>query len=366
MIFHVKPGWLPFGWAAVDLFFVLSGYLITSIILRQGQTPGFLRNFYIRRGLRTWPIYYIAIAVIIILSPILLRPCDWTQLPAALTYTQGLTPLWGGSTETFSRYLSHTWSLAIEEQFYLVWPALALAVGPRRVGILALACAGTSILARSQGIWWTSLTRADGLALGSFLAVLRWADERREGHLLRWTPIARRTIRFAGIAALAVLCGLAWKKGLKPDGALTSYPMLTLFSFNVFWLGVLELVVANAGRPYLRFLRVSAMRRLGVISYGLYLYHYPLLLIAFDVARQYGVGRSAVVRLLAVLLSIPLAALSWRYIECPLLDLKRRYSYARKPDRLDLVHGEEGAGMRPRRWLRHVHSAPAMHLALRD
>jgi len=76
MIFHVKPGWLPFGWAAVDLFFVLSGYLITSIILRQGQTPGFLRNFYIRRGLRTWPIYHIAIAVIIILSPILLRPCD--------------------------------------------------------------------------------------------------------------------------------------------------------------------------------------------------------------------------------------------------------------------------------------------------
>src|ERR1022692_2310156 len=69
IIFHAKEAWLPFGWAAVDLFFVLSGYLITSIILRQGGTPGFLRNFYIRRGLRTWPIYYLLIAVVIVLSP---------------------------------------------------------------------------------------------------------------------------------------------------------------------------------------------------------------------------------------------------------------------------------------------------------
>ena len=78
------------GWAAVDLFFVLSGYLITSIIMRDGDSPGFLRTFYTRRGLRTWPIYYLIIAVVIALSPVLRRPAHWPGLPYLLTYTQGL------------------------------------------------------------------------------------------------------------------------------------------------------------------------------------------------------------------------------------------------------------------------------------
>ena len=83
MIFHAREAWLPFGWAAVDLFFVLSGYLITSIILRQGGRPGFLSSFYVRRGLRTWPIYYLLIAFLIVLSPVLPRAFEWPQLPFA-------------------------------------------------------------------------------------------------------------------------------------------------------------------------------------------------------------------------------------------------------------------------------------------
>ncbi|MGC8644256.1 MAG: acyltransferase family protein, partial [Isosphaeraceae bacterium] len=110
VIFHTNSSWLPFGWAAVDLFFVLSGFLITSIILRHGGSPGFLRGFYVRRGLRTWPIYYLLIAFFCIVSPLLSRPCLWSSLPFAVTYTQGLARVWPAAAVPFSRYLAHTWS----------------------------------------------------------------------------------------------------------------------------------------------------------------------------------------------------------------------------------------------------------------
>jgi len=327
IVFHANEAWLPFGWAAVDLFFVLSGYLITSIILRQGGTPGFLRNFYLRRGLRTWPIYYLLIAIVIVLNPVLARRCDWSRLPIALTYTQGLTRLWGGSANPFSPYLIHTWTLAIEEQFYLIWPALVLIVGRRRVAILALVCAGGSMLARSEGVWWESLTRADGLALGGLLAALRFQD--REPIRSLWRPgLALGTIRLAALGALGLLCVLGARKGLRPEGALFSYPVLTLLLVNVLWLGLIEVVLASAGRPSLGLLRLWPLRRLGVISYGLYLYHLPILLLTLDLARGLGLpGKPSYIRILGVLMAVPVAALSWRYIERPLLDLKRRYSY---------------------------------------
>lgn len=326
MIFHTKPGWLPFGWAAVDLFFVLSGYLITSIILRHGGAPRFLVNFYTRRGLRTWPIYYLAIGVMIVLSPVLHRSCNWSQLPTALLYCQGLTRLWGGSTSPFSPYLLNTWSLAIEEQFYLIWPALILAVGHRRVAVLAILCAGGSILARSQGIWWDSLTRSDGLALGSLLAALRFHACKPD--LPAWRHrFAFRAIRLAGLAALAILCILGHSSGLKPESLLSGHPMLALLAVNLVWLGVLDLVVANAGRRSLRFLRLRAVQSLGTISYGLYLYHYPIHLLLLDLARRFGVSRVMPLRLVAILLTFALAAASWRHIERPLLALKRRWSY---------------------------------------
>ena len=326
IIFHANEGWLPFGWAGVDLFFVLSGYLITSIILRQGGMPGFLRNFYLRRGLRTWPIYYLLIAIVIVLSPLLARRTHWSRLPIALTYAQGLTRLWGGSANAFSPYLTHTWTLAIEEQFYLIWPPLLLMVGRRRVAMLALICAGGSMLARSQGVWWDSLTRTDGLCLGALLAALRFQGEKPARELLR-PAIALRAIRLAGLCAIALLCVLGARAGLSPQRALSSHPVLTLLLVNLLWLGLLEVVLTNAGSASLGLLRLRPLRRLGRISYGLYLYHFPMLLITLDLARWFGVpGKPPYVRILGVLLAVPLAALSWRFIERPLLDLKHRYS----------------------------------------
>ena len=146
VVFHANARWLRWGWASVDLFFVLSGYLITAIILRHGDRPGFLACFYARRALRIWPLYFLAVGLVAAASPWLALPPDWAALPYTLTFTQGVPEYWTGSaTPGFSPYLGHAWTLAVEEQFYLIWPALLLAVGRARVIPLAMGIAAVSV-----------------------------------------------------------------------------------------------------------------------------------------------------------------------------------------------------------------------------
>jgi peptidoglycan/LPS O-acetylase OafA/YrhL len=330
LVFHANQAWLPCGWASVDLFFVLSGYLITSIVLREGGSPGFLRSFYIRRGLRIWPIYYLMFALLIIASPLIHRPLNWFGLIFDLTYTPGLHNLWGVSALPFTVHVYHTWTLAIEEQFYLVWPAFVLLVGPRRLPLLAVACAAVSVAARCQYGWSQSLiAQADGLALGGLLAahvVARTVS--REVRLAPGSDFFSVAIRIGALAGLVFLVLVARPIGLGTAGALAVYPGLTVLAFNLLWLGVVAVTVDNVGKRSVQFLRFRPLQRLGQISYGLYLYHYPMLVLFTDVAHKMGrSGKLYDVRLLAILLTFPIAMLSWRFIEQPLLELKRRYSY---------------------------------------
>ena len=173
VLFHSSQKRIPCGWAAVDLFFVLSGFLITSIILRHGSSPGFLKSFYVRRALRVWPIYYALIAVLIVLSPLLARPTHWAGLPYTLTFTQSLPLYWSMISPTFSDYFGHSWTLAVEEQFYLLWPPLVLIAGRKRLPLLALVCLAVSSFLRLRGFNITLLgARSDGLALGGLLAAI--------------------------------------------------------------------------------------------------------------------------------------------------------------------------------------------------
>ena len=126
--FHFIP-FFEFGWMGVDLFFVLSGFLITDLLLVTQKNKNFFRNFYIRRFLRIFPLYYLVLTVFLVLSPYFFSQQNlneytyynqnqfwfWAQLQNWLFVTKGL----GNSP-----YLSHLWSLAIEEQFYLFWPLL--------------------------------------------------------------------------------------------------------------------------------------------------------------------------------------------------------------------------------------------------
>ncbi|MDR3637440.1 MAG: acyltransferase [Isosphaeraceae bacterium] len=140
VIFHGSPQRLPGGWAAVDLFFVLSGFLITSIIIKHGGAPGFLKAFYVRRGLRILPIYYLAVLAVAGVRLLIPRRIRWAGLPYTLTCTQFIALRAFKDMPEYCPYLCHTWTLAIEEQFYLIWPLALIALGRRRVIPLAFAC----------------------------------------------------------------------------------------------------------------------------------------------------------------------------------------------------------------------------------
>ena len=106
LLAHLGEGRWPlvgWGWTAVNLFFVLSGYLITGIVLREGHAPGFWRAFYARRVLRIWPVYFGTIAAILAVGPLVGRPAATAGLPSYLTFTQNVPRYWGGETTVRAR-----------------------------------------------------------------------------------------------------------------------------------------------------------------------------------------------------------------------------------------------------------------------
>jgi peptidoglycan/LPS O-acetylase OafA/YrhL len=324
LAYHMMPHRLPGGWAAVDLFFVLSGFLITSIILRSVKEPRFLFNFCVRRGLRIWPIYYLSVLTIAICSPLLTRPTDFRGVLAQLTYGQNLPLLWSRETPEFSPYLKHTWSLAIEEQFYLVWPLLIYLLGRRSVLALSFGLIALSITTRSMGYhWWLLPARGDGLALGALLAVIPFTRAGRPRHAggLRAGFVA------LAVAAIGYLAALTARFGMTPSET-PVWPGISVFAVNLLAFSIVGLVVSLRGHLWLFPLRRPRLVLIGKLSYGLYMYHYIIFLLGDDIASAFGMGGRPFWRqALEAVVTAGLAAVSWRYLEQPILSLKSRFEY---------------------------------------
>ncbi|HWE37260.1 MAG TPA: acyltransferase [Isosphaeraceae bacterium] len=323
VLYHFKPHKLPGGWAAVDLFFVLSGYLITAIILKYSDVR-ILKNFYVRRGLRIWPLYYLTVLLVAAASPLLPRPCDFRGLAAALSYTQNASYYWSAAPTSLSAYLEHTWSLAIEEQFYLLWPPLVCLVGRRGVVPLSLATVAVSAWARARGYhWWLLLARADGLALGALLAALV-PDAARPDRRPRWL---RPVLAVVGPVALAYFVAVAVSGGMPVVGP-PRWPALTVLAVNLAAVSAVGLALCHQGRPSSRFLRRRWLVYLGTISYGVYMFHYLVITLGNDVADSLGkTGRPFWRDVLFGTIIFAMAAVSWRYFERPILALKGRFGY---------------------------------------
>lgn len=259
LVGHVDSRLEGFAYAGLSLFFVLSGYLITGVLQR---TPN-RRTFYLHRVARLAPALIVTLGAVSVFG-------GSTQILATAFYLGNVPMAAGGSILHDS--LGHTWSLGVEEQFYLVWPWLLALMRPRwlvAVGLASLAL--RFVIADPYLMYYATFTRLDGLAFGAALAL----TGRRFG---------------AGWLGLLALLG----SGLVGVGVIV--PALAVDTFA-------SVVIVAAAPMYLRFLAP-----LGRISYSLYLYHWPLLL-AFGLP--------------GLALAVPLAVVSTLVLEEPLRRLLR-------------------------------------------
>jgi peptidoglycan/LPS O-acetylase OafA/YrhL len=306
---HLKVGWFKWGCYGVDLFFVLSGFLVTGILLRNRDSDGFFRNFYARRVLRIWPVYFAFLALMMIVLPL--------ALPGTMQKSvESLRPLWPFPLFLQNLFVHHhivgpvgvTWSLCIEEQFYVLWPLLVFLLPTRWLKYLAVGAFFSQPLFRLafeyhnlSAIEYTfSLTRLDGLAIGSIMAILAFEGE----------TIASQRWVIAGVFLTAT-------------GAIF-HPLL-YSGLALLFAGISSASMRSGQVP-----RFGPLEFIGKISYGLYLWH----LIAFDFFETPTVYRGLHLNafgysLASVALAIFIAWASFRLFESPILTLKRHFNERR-------------------------------------
>jgi peptidoglycan/LPS O-acetylase OafA/YrhL len=333
VLFHLRfTRTYPALGTSIDLFFVLSGYLITTILLNGDLTSASLRTFYLRRAFRIWPIYYLTLVVFLVVNALLPEPSPTAAWPYFFTYTQFLPNAWHGASPPFSRYFDHTWTLAIEEQFYLVWPLLICLAGRKSVIRLAMALIVTALILRTAGVPRNlALARVDGLALGGLLAALVHDRQRLERHRGRFQ------LAFAAVGCLAVTAPV-WTSRLFGDVSLfarvqsvwpglawaDTYVSLRVFKVALVYFSLVGFVVCSAGHPLLAPLRNRGIGYVGQISYGLYLYHPFVLILTLNLRTHVGFRGSAWYDAFRVACCLGVAALSWRFLERPLLGVRDR------------------------------------------
>ena len=320
-------GWLGDSrWAvsAVDLFFVLSGYLITAQMLRNREAPGFLATFAARRALRIWPAYYAALFACLWLN----RGLKWDAPPDAwpyyFTFTQNVPAYLNRPLPRFSGMFIHTWTLAIEEQFYLLWPLLLWKTGRKATLAVTLAFVALPPAGRAAGyLPYLLLTRCDGLALGSLLAWLL-ADPARA---------SRNAGAYASALAAVGLAALVGPEVFGPRDGLG--PALFTTRAALVYFGLAGVCLVCQGHRALAPLRDRRLCYLGTVSYALYLYH-PLVfavgpgLYGKWAVRKLGLPGHALGKNLAMLAAcFLLAEASRRWLEAPMLRLKGRLAYRR-------------------------------------
>ncbi len=260
---HLFLSTVSLGWIGVNLFFVLSGFLITGILLDSANRPRYYSRFYSRRALRILPAYYLLIVVLVLLSRIsfVTRRTSWAFAGLSVFYLSNITPLLG-----VPRDYAPLWSLAVEEHFYLVWPAaVRFFKGGGLLIAAALICISEPVLrvfaTARGGLWWGPYTwlSADGLALGALLALFARSTRGSRVNILR----------LAGLSALVGIVTLA------ATVAVPRYMAISLRAtcVNYIALGFLAAVLWLGTGPYKGLVNLKILLFFGFISYGFYLIH---------------------------------------------------------------------------------------------
>lgn len=310
MVFYVHA--FPFGNAfpgglGVDVFFVISGFLITLILMKEIGRSGTvdLKSFYVKRLLRLYPALILMTAVVVALYIVYERGIPGDKLlyaGIALTYLSNIhMTLTGAMIDP----LSHTWSLAMEEQFYLLWPPVLLLLVKLKMPRWAMITLVSALAVASLVGWFLTahdapynpLTKTGGLFVGCAVALI----------------VGRTRWQHAGLAYLAMVTAVAVLI-LETAGVIgrdVSMPIITLL------LPLIILHVAHGQGPVVRVLTNPVFMHLGVVSYGIYLWHYPILYVlrSVGIAGLAGAG-------LGLALTLVAAEVSFRFVERPALRLK--------------------------------------------
>lgn len=307
---------IHFGWSGVDLFFVLSGFLITRILAKTRTHPGFFRNFYARRVLRIFPVYYWTLAIVIPIFDAV--PALRSAIPSHhdlsfyWLYLQNWTPLMQAVNQ---QSFGHFWSLAIEEQFYWIRPLVVWSVPPRR--LMAVSIAGFFLafalrlsISSHWFIWRATFTRMDALMMGSICALALDHPTVRE-----W--LGKRA-KILVIPALFLLAGVILGDRLLGE-RFTDTLGLSAIALSY---GLLLLYAAHAQGAVRRVFRSSALTGLGKYSYGIYVYHVPIAAMLSLTPIHTGLKMF----LLLMVTSIGLGALSYELAEKKILGLKSRFA----------------------------------------
>lgn len=326
------------GWSGVDLFFVLSGFLIGGILLDARHSPHYFRAFYLRRVFRILPLYYgwtllfgVFAALALWLAPgrTPLTSHDLLEVPLHLLFLQNI---WIGMQPWPWIWFAVTWSLAVEEQFYLIAPILIRFISlrtlvPLLIAIVAAAPALRFLLYRWTGNPFSASfpmpSRADALAWGILLAIA-WRQPRFRAALAARSALLWRSLVFLFLGVLALLWWLA-----HPAGLITVTIGVTWLA--LFYSCLLLTVLSQTGSYLAAVMRWRWLGHLGVISYCVYILHDTFNFIAHRILLhsrpQLYDFQGVAVTLLALALTLIVATISWRFFEKPLIRRGHSYSY---------------------------------------
>lgn len=341
MLYHFFE--MPYGaWFAMDLFFVLSGFLITGILLDTKTDKQYYKNFIIRRGLRILPLYYGALIVFFILVPLVVNK---SRLAPFSVYYNNQVYFWVYLQNWIlllkepaligkGRIFLHLWSLAIEEQFYIVWPIVILLFNTKNlvkiiVALILLSAALNCYYFFSGHSWqytyFSTLCRLDSLCIGALIAVAvrnNFIIQKIE----KIIPYIFKTLFVVLVAAIF------WGRPKAPADQFLE-PVSTLL-FSIFFASMILYGFSNHKNNYVkRILELKVLRFFGKYSYSMYIFHVPILVllrpVLFKFLQKNIPHTIAYVtdNLICLLLVIAVSQLTWYLIEKPSLKLKRFFKH---------------------------------------